>query len=1335
LSKKWVLSFFTALILLFVFSQIFLSSRFVSKKVQQYTASSLSSLLGQEVRIGEAKVALFSASVVLRALSVGKAKTGDSPAFSAREVEVSFSPGSFFTESFLVPEIRIEAPVFSFPNDILKKRPPVEPQTGGAPSMPPPIIVRSIQVHAGALHFLGQNTLQKLSLEGMNIALQPNLEMNRLEIELSGTGGRFSQSGVSGKINAFEARMIVQDGRIVLARSSIRSGEVLLEGKGKLGFGAVPSLDLQLKLHAPLQSLSAFQLSGPLEAYRIDKPLSGEVRFLGRLSGPFQDPQLKGAFSLEDLKVNGTATSSIETNLSIQSRQLSLSQLSGEFLSGQISGSLALDFSSPQGKAKAPSLIEAALRYEDLPLDRIINLVAETVLEEEALRGISHLKGLFISGEVNLSGKGVALGKLKADGRLKTERRALFSPPLPPEAKRFAQLAALFETGEVQWHWAEKRLTLNGGSLRFPRSRLAFQGTWEQEGGLRLETRFVSTDVQKLASALRLPFSGQGEGQGVFRYQQGLPAFEGHARLREGEIRTEPFKSLETDLEIQGKRLRFTSGRLRGRHTDAQGGPSEKDSDYRVEGVLKLEVPKPPRFDFRVSVDSGNPQEVFGFFRIKVPLYTRVKGALNIQGTPNAFVVRGPLSLSEGSLYGEAFESGRLDLEVTQEAVSLRHVLLLNQESRLTGKGSLRFDESYVIALKGDRLRIQNARFLKQRFPGLKGSLGLVVSGKGRFDHPKLRFITALKDLHYEETEIRRGILKVDWEGQSLAYEGDFPDQNLSFSGDLDLLPGHPFRFEGRFEALQLAPLIRASLPEPLRALRLQASGRLQGHGKLAQLQNLSLSGKLKALEFELGSYRLKNDGVITIASKSGRFSFKDTRLFGMNTALTLNGSLSLQKRWDLFVRGEADLKLLPFFAEKITSASGKALLDLEIRDRWKAPRIRGALRLKDGRLRLTGLSQSVQIESASALFNRKQFVLEGLQGRVGGGRFQASGQAELNGFQARDFGFLIGLEHARLDIGKGLPASFDGELFFQREGNDQRLKGDLTLSEVTYDKKVDLGRFVVDLINQRDTGTAEENTLSGRTEINIHVFGKENIRVANNVAKLPLGVDLVLKGSFDHPVVIGRVDASRGEIFFRGNTFKVLSASLDFLNPEKIDPGLHLKARTDVRNRVSDRRYAVDLELSGTLSQLDLRFASFPSLPESDILALLTIGKTTADLQALQGGAGTEARNFVVSEFLGAPVEQFVGKPVQKLTGIDRIRVDPNIDGSNPNAATGTKLSAEKRLLDERLIVIYSTTLDPSEEDLIRMMYEINKNVSLIGKRDGDGQLGGDIRFRFEFR
>ncbi|MBS1126299.1 MAG: hypothetical protein H6Q93_288, partial [Nitrospirae bacterium] len=38
-------------------------------------------------------------------------------------------------------------------------------------------------------------------------------------------------------------------------------------------------------------------------------------------------------------------------------------------------------------------------------------------------------------------------------------------------------------------------------------------------------------------------------------------------------------------------------------------------------------------------------------------------------------------------------------------------------------------------------------------------------------------------------------------------------------------------------------------------------------------------------------------------------------------------------------------------------------------------------------------------------------------------------------------------------------------------------------------------------------------------------------------------------------------------------------------------------------------------------------------------------------------------------------------------------------------------------------------------EEQIIKLEYFMNKNISLVGERDERGITGGDIRFRFEFK
>ena len=101
----------------------------------------------------------------------------------------------------------------------------------------------------------------------------------------------------------------------------------------------------------------------------------------------------------------------------------------------------------------------------------------------------------------------------------------------------------------------------------------------------------------------------------------------------------------------------------------------------------------------------------------------------------------------------------------------------------------------------------------------------------------------------------------------------------------------------------------------------------------------------------DFGAYQLENDGVLPITAEHGIFTFDKARFKGENTALTVNGRLTLLKKWDLFLNGEADLSLISFFSKEIAAAKGKAVLDLTVTDAWKEPHIRGQLTLRDGRV------------------------------------------------------------------------------------------------------------------------------------------------------------------------------------------------------------------------------------------------------------------------------------------------------------------------------------------------------------------------------------------------
>ncbi|NKE69410.1 translocation/assembly module TamB domain-containing protein [Candidatus Manganitrophus noduliformans] len=1303
MSKKWILFIFAALFLLLLAVQLVLQSGLFSEKAKEYAEKGLERLLGRPIQIGEVELRSLSASVVLKGVSARP--TGDVSPFSAQEIRVYFSPWSLLTQSFFIRQIVIESPAIMLTPAFLPQTPPPSPEQ--REGSPPAVVVRTVRIKNGSLSYQGAGLLRSLSLQEIEAEIRPDLGMTRFEIDLAAAKGRISTEKEERTIDRLETKVALIPGEVEIRQGSLTSGRAHLLTEGKVHTGEDNRLDLQIDLRFPLEEAPV--------ALITERKLSGEAIVQGQLTGAYPNLAAAGKITLPQLSSEGAEIGSLLSEISYRDRKVVVSSFSGELFKGTFSGEAEGDFME-----ETPTY-RASLQYGRLPLEKTRKLLSNLPSEMDRA-----LEGIFLDGDFSISGKGAAPADWAGGGRLEAKRLPLFSPPFRADAGRTQKLIALLQGGVLQWRWSESRLSIDQGRLAFPNAEATFHGNWSRQQGLSIEAAALSEEVRGLTRALDFPFTGALQVEGTLSGEIDHPRVEGHALLDRWTFQGKAMGTLSSQFLLQDRRLLLKEGSLESPPT----GKKSASAPYRFDGSIQWAHPEAPMFDLQAKIASADPQAVFDFFKLSIPLRTAATGTLTIKGSPRAFAVKGPLRLTRGSLYGERFDRGRVDLTVTNEEVQLRKVSLERGTVRIAGEGEIRFNGTYRIAAKGAHLPIHEIEIIQLRAPLLSGKMGLEVTGEGSFKKPNLLIVASVQDLRYADTEGDSGTVKVDWSQGAVRLEGAFPKKNFSAKGEIQLTPSYPFSFQGRFAQLRIDPFIRQFFSTPLAGITLQMTGELEGGGQLTKMDQVNLTGSLTEIAADFGGYAVGNDGPIAVRSEGGAFAFENARLKGENTALEFNGGLIPLQSWDLFVKGEADLNLLTFFSRTITSGKGKATLDVRISDQWKSPRILGQLALQDGTVRTVIFPQSVHVSSLSVVFNERVLLLETFEGEMGRGRFQANGKADLAGFGVGPFGFLLEVADTRINLARDLTATVDGELLFQREGSAQTLKGELIVKRAIYDKRVDLKSVAVEWAQKTEETFSKETPFIGATKMNIHLSGEENLWIDNNLAKIPLEADLFLKGTLDRPLLIGRIVVPRGLIYFRNNEFEVTSGSVEFLDPQKINPRFNLKAKTVVETRNSkeslDKDYEIDLGLTGTLSQFTLALSSSPPLPETDILALLTFGVTTEEFAQRQGGvASSEATSLILAEFLEGTVP--------KTGFVDRIQVDPFAGGSK--SSSGPRLTAEKRLLEDRLLVTYEANLDPSQEQLIRMIYELGKNVSLVGERDQDGQMGGDVRFRFEFR
>jgi translocation and assembly module TamB len=228
---------------------------------------------------------------------------------------------------------------------------------------------------------------------------------------------------------------------------------------------------------------------------------------------------------------------------------------------------------------------------------------------------------------------------------------------------------------------------------------------------------------------------------------------------------------------------------------------------------------------------------------------------------------------------------------------------------------------------------------------------------------------------------------------------------------------------------------------------------------------------------------------------------------------------------------------------------------------------------------------------------------------------------------------------------------------------------------------------------------------------LDIRIQSSPQLNFQNAFAKLAGNVDLHLRGTLASPSLLGRISVTQGSATVAGTRYTLQRGEITFSNPLRIQPSLDLNATA----RVED--YDITLTMRGTPDKLVNSFRSDPPLPESDVVALLTLGRTQSE-QCLYTQAQMQSAN-TTDLLLGGALNATMSSRVQKLFGAGSVKVDPSYLGALGNSTT--RITVEEQL-GRFVTLTYATSVDTSSQQLIQAEIAINRHVSLVVQRDESG-------------
>jgi translocation and assembly module TamB len=336
-------------------------------------------------------------------------------------------------------------------------------------------------------------------------------------------------------------------------------------------------------------------------------------------------------------------------------------------------------------------------------------------------------------------------------------------------------------------------------------------------------------------------------------------------------------------------------------------------------------------------------------------------------------------------------------------------------------------------------------------------------------------------------------------------------------------------------------------------------------------------------------------------------------------------------------------------------------------------------------------------------------------------------GQLSVSGYLSYQHGLYADLslkgQSIRIRYPQGVSSAADIKLQLQGLQNNLLLSGNVMITRFTVSPELDLVALASQTTKSQTIAPADAP--SNHVRLDVRIQSSPQLNFQNAYAKLAGDVDLRLRGTLASPSLLGRISITEGSATIAGTRYELQRGEITFTNPVRIQPNIDLNATA----RVED--YDITLGLHGSLDQKAITFRSDPPLPEADVVALLTLGRTQ-DQQRLYTQQQQQLAANPADALLGGALNATVSSRVQKLFGASSVKVDPNHLGV---LGTSTARITVEEQLGRNLTLTYATDVDTTAQQLLQAEIAINRHVSLLVARDESGVFSMVIKATRRFR
>jgi hypothetical protein len=584
------------------------------------------------------------------------------------------------------------------------------------------------------------------------------------------------------------------------------------------------------------------------------------------------------------------------------------------------------------------------------------------------------------------------------------------------------------------------------------------------------------------------------------------------------------------------------------------------------------------------------------------------------------------------------------------------------------------------------------------------------------------------------------GDLEFRRNGEDVKLTGNFLSPNLEFSGQsltqvkgkLDW-DGYVFSFpelafdihEGR-----ITGSVRMQLPSDEFAIDVSGeginlnslSGRVQGFLSFGAKGNGTLGRDSALGNFEIKDLyfdpfqKTEAQGELQVSYTENRVQLELDGNFepGQNRFLISLGIPLREEAISADIRGSFtnfDL-LLPW-----SGAEGQINYIAEILGTKDSPQIKGAIDFQGEVFPFPNFAHALRNYSGYVFFENGEFSLRSIQGKIGGGNVQGSGRLKLGKGGIELIDFKAEGKDLLLSLFERTKALADGTITLVKDSDQFTLSGELLVHRITWRREI-TEKFAFSSTPYHEH--REEPGFFDNLTLNLRIKADDNAWLENTLGRIRGRFDLNIMGSINSPIVLGDIEALDGELNFQDRKFRILNGRVSFINPQTIEPYLNFRGETYVKD------YRVTFSLDGLLDRLNPEFTSSPPLPPEDVLTLLALGEAFKRTYSYD-----MSTQLSTASLLSFQLSEEAKKQTERLFLVDRFRIDPFVIGSS--AEVTARLTVGKNI-SRNFFILYSTNLTTQREEIIRMEWDLTRDLSIVGTRDEEGRISFDFKIHKRF-